>query len=239
MKNNIWFLAITILLSLILLGGLVTPDLSNAQYQRLLFAVTQYQPGQNLDFFFAHSVHPITYYEEGNTNTPMKTAVFLSIITPEQKEEYIKAGYRPVIVDEDAGDLRQYYVLYSREPNQSFRLEDPELEDDGLEMYYPVTDYITLIKLDPDSDYSDLDIRGGSRFHARRFFMNLIPPTDRTTSAAYQSFLTPTPMLRFNIMQKAQRQQPSNKEFILALIVLSGVLGFVWFTTKRHKNTSK
>lgn len=219
MKNiNRIFITVCIIISLVTAGCLSLVGSVKAQnQQKLLFAVTPYREGQNLDFFFSQSVHPIAYYERSNTNTPVKIPVFLSIISPEQKEEYIKAGYAPVIVDENAGNLEQYYALYSRESGQANLLTNPVYKKQGLELVYPLTDYATLIKLTPGMRYSHLDIPGLEKFRARKFFMDLVPPTDRTTKQPNSI----TPAASQEQIEKQTKNHPvAILIFVLAIIII-------------------
>jgi hypothetical protein len=212
-------------LFIILVISLFVPAVLHAQTQtKLLFVVTPYQPLQNLDFFFTHSVHPIAYYEQKNTNTPIKIPVFLSIITPEQKEEYLKAGYKPVIVDENAGALEQYSVLYNRNSNQSQLLTNQEYKQQGLELVYPVTEYTTLIKLAPSVTYHNLHIPGLTRFQPRKIFMDLVPPVDRTS-----------PALR-TATTVASNKPAIDSEWMLSLFFLIVISVFLYFALKRNKN---
>lgn len=197
MKNIKRFsiLLITIL-TFISVGALSVPAVSEAQtQQKLLLVATPYQPLQNLDFFFTHSVYKIAYYEEQNTNTPVKTPVFLSIITPAQMEEYLKAGYKPVIVDENAGEITQYYELFSRVPNQSYLITNPEFNKLGLELVYPVTEYAALIKLAPGITYRNLDIPGLHKFQPRMFSMDIVLPDDRISADLRTTGAIPVPLI--------------------------------------------
>jgi hypothetical protein len=227
MRNIKLFLFLILIVFIAFYG--IAPVATHAQtQQQLLFAVTPYDPSQSLDFFFTHSVHKLAYYEQQNKNYPIKTPVFLSIITQDQKQEYIHAGYKPIIVDENAGDIKQYYVVYNRQANQSSLLADPVFKQQGLELVYPITEYSTLIKLVPAVAYHNLNIPGLHKFQARRFLRDLVPPTDKTSFYS-KAIVSPSPL---------KTNKATNSESLIAAIVIVFLIAGLFFYKRRLKKRS-
>lgn len=175
-------LFITLTAVCLLAIGLTTNTSVFAQtQQKLLLVVTPYKPMQNLDFFFLNSIHPLKYIEVSEGGD---IPVFVSIVTLEQKEAYEKAGYKPIIVDENPGALRQYYVMTTKKhktPNVAEQLQNLELKQQGLELAYQLTRYNTLLKLSPGTSFSQLTIPAVQHFNARQIRSDMVPPTGRTS----------------------------------------------------------
>jgi hypothetical protein len=187
---------------------------------------------QNLDFFFLNSAHPLSYIEE-----PGETPVFVSIITDKQKEAYIKAGYKPVIIDENAGDVDQYYLLSGhrhKAPNAAEQIQNPEYEAQGIVLASKLSTYYTLLKLTKGKKYQDLTIPALNDLYAKQFHWNLVPNADRTSTQVQQAFpFSPVPRAHIS----ADSNEPAiDSEWMLSLFFLIVISVFLYFALKRKKN---
>jgi len=185
----------------------------------LLAAIIPYAHSQNLDFFFINSVHPLVYFE-----SKKGVSEFFSIITPEQKNAYIKAGYKPRIIDSNAGDIDQYYVLHNRKPYNPNLLKRQVQPEAGLDMIYHVDEYNTLIKVSGDKTLEQLNLGSKNNVYARRLRHDLTPPYNRTT------------------FSKDYNQEPmryDDREIRMMLFGLLIILVFAVTTYSRNKKARK
>jgi hypothetical protein len=216
---------------LLFVGITVTASSVFAQtQQKLMVAVTPYQPMQNLDFFFLNSVYPLQYIEGENP-------VFVSIITPEQKTEYEKAGYKPRIIDENAGDVNQYYIMstyHHNTPNFADQLQNPEYKQQGLELAYQLSTYMILLKVSDQTSFSQLAIPILKQFNARRLKWNLVPPTGRTSVAVQQAFpFSPSPVPYLHTSHKAA--WIADPAWVLSFVFLIAIVILLSCSLKRKK----
>lgn len=142
--------------------------------------VTPIERGQNLSFFFDNSEIPVEFFE-----TEDAPPVFISIVTPSQIDMYKKAGYDPVVVDEKAGDIDQYYLLYGKRKHTDnlYQLLQDDLQGKGLELAYPVTKYTVLVKVADGLDFKQLNIPDLQRGKPRQLIGAITPPPTRTQKA--------------------------------------------------------
>lgn len=207
--------------------------------RQLMVAVTPYQQLQKLDFFFEHSVYSLGYYD-GNAVQP---SVFLSMITPEQKEEYIKNGYQPKIIDDNAGDVIQYYEIRDNQGvNQYTKLTDSTYRQQGLELVYPLTPHITLIKLTKGIEYSQLTIPYLKNYKEIQFTGSISRPDEYVRNNLRESI----GMGGTNTLQKSKSPSPAavgeneknSWRFFMAFIVLLIIIGTIAYTFSRKKRSS-
>lgn len=228
---------------------LTLPDIAGAQTKsKLMLAVTEYQPKQNLDFFFINSTHPLFFAEDEG-----ETPVFLSIITPEQEATYRNAGYNPLIIDQSAGEIRQYHLLSMHRhkfENVGAQLTDPLYKDLGIEMIHQLSKYYTLFKLREGLTWGEIDFPKNRTLQekqtdanvnsahnhslddlhgAKRLTRELFPPADRTSTAvqkAAEGKKNPTPVPQTTVAD-AEFSVAWLIQLILFLVILSVVIAFI------------
>lgn len=235
-----------IIISILLVLGVVicSAQVATAQENdRLLMVVTEYQAKQNLDFFFLNSTYPLKFIEP---SYPEDNAVFLSVVTPEQKVAYEKAGYNPVVIDENVGSINDYYISQSlthRIENLAVSVQKPEYKANGLEMAYQLTKYTALFKVAPDTTFSKLNIPELEYVNAKAFSWNLVPPPNRT-SAEVQALLPFEPELKpFTGGEKSINQVNTSDEtesnvplLIIGSAVITVIILFIIFRRKKDSS---
>lgn len=169
--------------------GIALLNVQSAIYAQVTTAnivvVTPYNEGQNLDFFFQNSIHPIA--DVTNKGEP---SVFVSIITSAQMEKYKQAGFAPTVIDTNAGDLNQYYMISTNKGNtvkiDRTQLDDPQLKERGMEFIYPLSSIDYIMKLKKGVYFVDVRTGPLKGIAAKQIHRNLYPPVDKTTKRAFK-----------------------------------------------------
>lgn len=215
------------LISFIIFGLFGFTSLTNAQDdQHLYFAVTTYNTREDIDFLINHSIHPVDYLEGGDIKVP----VFLSIITPQQKSEYITAGYKPVIIDNNAGSINQYYMVTADDPNTRNLLK-------VFDVVYPISDTNILIKLPKGKNIFDYRKGDLLTIEAKMYYHDLVPPQNRTK---YTYAPSPTVTIALSLPPiKVSENNRENSPFILVILFLvlinSGVIAGYFYLRRRNR----
>ncbi|OGH39101.1 MAG: hypothetical protein A3B44_03315 [Candidatus Levybacteria bacterium RIFCSPLOWO2_01_FULL_38_21] len=105
-----------------------------AQEVNLLLSVTPYTTRDDTDFLFSQSTKVLAYLEGEEVKEPL----FLSLITEQQRKNFINKGFNPKILDYST-DISRYALFYHPKPNQSAKLQ-------AFGEVIPVSSYYTLLK---------------------------------------------------------------------------------------------
>ena len=171
--KQIKLVSLLVAVSIIILARLgVAPSVSAVSGNEKLLIATPFERGQNLEFFFDNNGTPLEFFE-----VPDETPIFLSIVTPDQLETYKEKGYKPIIIDQQAGSISQYYIIYGSrfKNNDHYALLQNEVQkNQGLEFAYPVITYTTLVKVAPGRTLAQLNINL-KRTHQRQLAIPLNP----------------------------------------------------------------
>lgn len=204
--------------------ALISPQFSYSQTpQKLLFAVTPYQTRDDIDFFIAHSTHPLDYFEGGDVPSP----IFLSIITSQQQNEYISAGYKPNIIDSEAGEITDYYII---------TIDDPANKDllKVFDLVYPISNTSVLIKVHKGKKFRDYHEAGIVELEAKRYTRDLAPPPFRIKATIIPS-PTKEVMRSFPTTVPVSKTEPNSVNILpIILIILAAAISYsIW---KKRKN---
>lgn len=219
LKQLLKLIGILCILSLI---SFQTAALSYSQTsQQLLFAVTPYRTRDDVDFLIQHSTHPLDFLEGGDIRSPL----FLSIITLSQLNEYLNAGYKPKIIDKNAGAITQYYMLtydgpgpYNADLLKEFKLS------------YRISKTMVLVKLPEDKEFASYQKGDMLVFEPKRYFRNLIPPPG-LTKPSIVSF-SPTPIPFYRLPENKTDNSSTVMVTLLMLTALGSICGLIWKNRK-------
>lgn len=193
-----------------------------SQTEQLLFAVTPYHTREDIDILFAQSVHPLEYLEGKQFKTPL----FLSIITPQQKKELIKARFTPTIIDDNAGEITQYYLL------EHGRQDGYQLK--GFDVAYQISDYHTIIKLPRDKIFDDVQTGVLTSYAPRQFTDDLVQPPMRT-----KNHLTPAPppvSITPLAEKKPSRSLPWMAYYLPFILMAGAFISYTYYKKAQHQN---
>jgi len=194
--------------------SLFVPKLSFAQDSSLMLVVTEYETRDDIDFLFENSTRVLEYLEGVDVDRPL----FLSLISPEQKEIYIKNGFNPEIIDENA-DIERFVLLYNPRPDQSEKLK-PYGEPIIISSHY------TLLKMTVGAEFTHEGESG--RFFDIPFSQIISSPPLRTKTATE---LTPAPIQEGALPGQAQW-------IIIGVIVLVVIIiltiFILWYRKKKN-----
>jgi len=208
MKNKL-------ILSLIFFAVLfLNPNMLFAQSSNLMLAVTEYESRDDIDFLFENSTQVLEYLEGVDVDRPL----FLSLITSNQKELYIKKGFDPEILDENT-DISRYVLLYNPRPDQASTLT-PYGEP------FVISSHYTLLKLVPGQTFTH-EGESGKFFDVP--FSDIISPPPLRVKTATELTLTP------------ERSTTSSSPALLIIIVVIGfavIIGSALFFYFKKKKSS-
>lgn len=143
-----------------------TPHANAQNTNQTLLVVTQFERGQKLDFFFNNSLVPVEFFEVKDT-----PPVFVSFISEEQLNRYKDNGYDPIVIDKNAGAINQYYLLYGKRyknAHQAAILQDEVQKNQGLELAYQLTNYVSIVKVAQGKKLEQLSLQDLKHAHARQ-----------------------------------------------------------------------
>lgn len=224
-----------LVVTLLLLICVVPVRAAHAQTtEKRMVVMTEYPRLSELDFFFDNSTYALGYYD-GNIIDP---SVFLSIVTQQQYDKFVQAGFKPEIIDENASEITRYYELTNRRaPSQQDKLLTPATQRQGLQQVYKITRIKTLIKLAPRTQFATLQFPGKRYYKPKQLTGSIDRPSNRAFLRAELARAYASEAMEAN--KQATKSTPtvnsdsSNK--LLALVVLILVLGFIIVSLNKNK----
>jgi len=124
--------------------SLFNADRTLAQGDEKFYLVAiPYQNDDEFDFLYKNIKHVVDDLDSDGGGS-----ILIALATDKEKHIITKSNYVINVIDHNAKKITDYYLLWSRAPNQADKIK-------GLSIVYPLNSNYTIIKLPPNLDFLD------------------------------------------------------------------------------------